>query len=126
MERRRSQDESLNANEAFVERRYFEAGRLSAEETLALFRATFASPSGQKVLAELMRRWHFFDPILEKPEHVQKRRCIMEILILSGMWHPGGMDHMASACTAQAKPGWVGRMIETLRTIPLQRKTDHA
>jgi hypothetical protein len=122
VERQGSQVESLNVNVAFDERRYFETGRLTAEETLSLFRATFDSPVGRQVMVELMRRWHFFDPILADPESVQKRRCVMELMILSGMWHPEGMPQMAAACTKQAGPGWIERMLTGLCRIPWRRK----
>jgi hypothetical protein len=123
VERQREQIHNVNA--AWDERAYFEALRLTPPETLDLFRATFNTAAGKEVLPELMRRWHFFDPYLAEPEHVQKRRCIMEILILSGMWHPEGMDTMVLACTQQASKGWIRRLLDTLRCINLKaQKTE--
>lgn len=88
--------DSLNA--AFVERLYEDLDRKTQPEMVALFQAgLWGSEVSRQAMYELAKRWHFFDPILSTESALWKRRCFMELLILSGMWHPDGAKKIFDA-----------------------------
>jgi hypothetical protein len=91
---------------------------LSDKDVIAIFQAgLWGNDASRRAMSILAQRWHYFDPYLATPEAVQKRRCFMEILILSGMWHPDGADVIFEATTQPVKKGWVDRMFTRLTHV---------
>lgn len=100
MEQQRAKGEGVtnSLNAAFIERLYEDLDRKTQPEIVQIFQAGFwGNEASRKAMYELAKRWHFFDPVLSTESALWKRRCFMEMLILSGMWYPDGAEKIFDA-----------------------------